>query len=118
MINSIDIDRAKQELLPQGYKNLIDKQWYGAFRYASYIENYCNYDTYTKFVENATVDELDEMERLYLNDWQTRKYSKTFKMFLTDERMEKITEEQWKKILRSDIQNFYDTIMKDSELTK
>lgn len=116
MINAIDIKRAEQEMLPQGYKNLLAKGWYGAFRYATYIENYCNYDTYLQFKDNATVDELDEMEREYLNDWQTRKYSKSFKMFLTDEKLNNITENQWKKILRSDIQNFYDTIMENSEL--
>lgn len=116
MISEVDIERATHEMLPQKYQVLLDKGWYGAFRYATYIENYCSYDTYKQFIQNATEDDLVEMEMQYLSDFATRKYSKSFKMFLSDEQLDKITEKQWKKILRSDIVNFYENIMKGHDL--
>lgn len=115
MINEIDIDRARHEILPQNYKKLVEKKWYGALRYATYIENYCSYDTYSQFVEQATIEELDDMERDYLNDWESRKYSKVFKMFIPQNIIDNISEIKWKKILKSDITQFYETIMKDNE---
>lgn len=106
MLNSVDIERAMEEKLPQIHEKLLKNKQYGAFRYATYIDNYSSYDTYIQFVENATEDELYDMECMYVMDWETRKHSKSFKMFIPP--TIELSEEKWKKILKHDISQFYE----------
>lgn len=107
-INDTDIERAEQETLVKSPKPFLDSKMYGAYRYASYIENYSNYSTYTEFYKKASEDEHYDMETMLMEDIDTREYSKIWKKFIPPHIMERIDKNKWKSILKSDIIQFYD----------
>lgn len=110
MLLDIDRDRVAKETLPHQAKKLFDNKDFGVLRFATYIQNYSNYGTYLEFIKNATDDEWQEIERMYLDDWNTRLYSDVFRITigeLADKLADTISEDKMKKLLKSDIKEFY-----------
>ena len=107
-ISITDVERAESEVLVKSPKPFLENKVYGAYRYASYIENYSNHSTYTEFFKKATEDEHYDLEVMYIEVIETRKYSKISKKFIPPHIMEQLTLAHWKKIIRSDIAQFYD----------
>ena len=109
MINNIDMERVKSEkTLPPQLKILIKNSKFGVARFGCYIVQYSQYPTINEFIKNATEDEYIEIERMYLDDWETRKYSKIFQDTINGIENMNIKKENMKKLLRNDIQEFYE----------
>ncbi len=107
-MNNIDLERVKSEkVLPPQLKKLLDINEYGAFRFGCYIAQYGYYTTVNEFIRSATIDEWIDIERSYLDDWETRKYALPFQITIPNIENMNIKKENMKKLLRQDIIDFY-----------
>lgn len=107
-MNFSDTERVKSEkVLPPQLKRLLKLGEYGAFRFGCYIVQYSYYSTVNEFIKQATIDEWVEIERAYLDDWETRKYSLPFQITIPNILEMNIKEENMKKLLKEDIKDFY-----------
>lgn len=108
MLNNIDLERVKSEkTLPPQIKKIITDNEFGVARFGCYIVHYSEYPTINEFVRCATEDEWIDIERMYLDDWETRKYSKIFQDTINGIENMDIKKENMKKLLRNDISDFY-----------
>lgn len=109
MIDKIDLERVRSEkTFPVQLKKLLGLEQFGTFRFACYISQYSLYQTVSEFITKATEDEWIEIERMYLDDWETRKYSKVWQMTIPSIENMEIKKENMKKLLRKDIEEFYE----------
>lgn len=109
MLSIADLKRVKSEkVLPPQLNKLINQGYFGAYRFACYITQYSLYTTIKDFITKSTNDEWVEIEKMYLDDWETRQYSPVFKKTINGIENMKIKKENMKKLLRQDIEEFYE----------
>lgn len=56
----------------------------GAYRFASYLDNYCDETNWRLFIKNTTQEKFEELQNYYVKDWYCRPYSPSFKDTIGD----------------------------------
>lgn len=110
-IENADIIRTQEEtILDKANRDKFKNEF--ALRYANYISNYTNKKTWTEFITKSTIEEVEEMEEWYMNDFILRPYTKLFKQQIGDitnfDYTNTILVKILKRIAYNDIVHFYE----------
>lgn len=110
-IEQADIIRTQEEtVLDKKNRDKFTSEF--ALRYANYISNYTDKKTWTEFITKSTIEEIEEMEEWYMNDFILRPHSKLFKQQIGNitnfDYTKTILVKILKRIAYNDITKFYE----------